>query len=132
MSLQIENQLTQYNHFIFFIEEDEYLEIRKTRVFQLLRSRSRYIIREHDHILFALKSEKGKKSIIAEYEATTVETIEKGAKIGLEPIYNAPKHQGLKMSDLITLSLNESLNFNKSVIKLSKKDFTFLSKKLTQ
>lgn len=124
--------LSSGNHFIFFIEEDEYEDLRKNRVFRLYRNRSRYKIRDQDRILFGLKSESGNKSIIAEYESVGVEPIGKGTKISLEPIYNAPKHQGLKMSDLVTLSLNESLNFNKSVLKLSSKDFHFLSKKLTQ
>lgn len=106
--------------------------MRKNRIFRLYRTRSRYKIRDTDHILFGLKSESGNKSIIAEYESTGIEIIGKGTKISLEPIYNSPKHQGLKMNDLITLSLSESIDFNKSVIKLSKKDFVFLSKKLTQ
>lgn len=124
--------MSKYNHFIFFIEEDEYNEIRKNRIFRLYRSRSRYKIQEQDHILLGIKSDQESKSIIAEYEAVTIEAISKGTKIGLEPIYNAPKHQGLKINDLIMLSLNHSLNFEKSIIKLSAKDFYFLSKKLTQ
>ncbi|MCE7735053.1 MAG: hypothetical protein GPJ54_09260 [Candidatus Heimdallarchaeota archaeon] len=124
--------MTRNNHFIFFIEEDEYEGLRKDRIFRLLRSRSRYKIKDHDYILFGLKSKEGNKSIIAEYETVSTETIGNGTKIMLEPIYNAPKHQGLKMNDLVTLTLSESLNFNKSVIKLSKKDFVFLSERLTR
>lgn len=124
--------MSDYNNFIFFINDDEYEELRKNRVFNLFRTRSRYKIKQHDHILFGTKSENGDKSIIAEYEVMSAESIGKGTKIAFEPIYNAPKHQGLKIKNLHTLSMSKTLNFDKSVIKLSQKDFLFLSSKLSQ
>ncbi|OLS19322.1 MAG: hypothetical protein HeimC2_41580 [Candidatus Heimdallarchaeota archaeon LC_2] len=124
--------LSDYNNFIFFIKDDEYEELRKTRLFKLFRSRSRYNISQHDHILFGTKAENGEKAIIAEYEVVSTEKIGKGTKISFEPIYNAPKHQGLKLKDLLTLSMSKSLNLEKSVVKLSEKDFIFLSRKLSQ
>ncbi len=129
------------NFFLFILKESDFRKLRYTKI---LRKRGENIktyveVNERDQILIAIRKKfRSDRSIIAEYEIDKRIETEKQIALTFEPIYEAPPHNLVKLDDMLFLRLNtingielwkEAMRF--PIIKLTEKDFVFLSKKLT-
>ena len=119
-------------HFIFFIQESEYDTIKSDRCFKLMTKRSKYKINADDQILIALQKGENEKRVVAEYEATAVTNIDKGIQIEMEPIYQAPPTNGLRIDDFIKLSMKTELKEGKAVIEVTESEFVLMASRLVR
>ena len=119
-------------HFIFFIQDSEYDTIKSDRCFNLSTRRSKYKIGADDQILIALQKGENEKRVVAEYEATAVKKIDKGILIEMEPIYQAPPKNGLRIDDFIKLSIKTELKEGKAVIEVTESEFIMMASRLVR
>ncbi|MDH5402047.1 MAG: hypothetical protein OEZ01_08885 [Candidatus Heimdallarchaeota archaeon] len=125
--------------YMFIVEEESYQELKKLRELRVNGDQAEKFqrIEISDHALIAIRKNEF-ITIVAEYEIDQCRVGPKIVYLHLEPIYNAPIHNGLKFNSVIYSTLTTFENpemwtrkIRDPLVKMDESDFKILVKKLT-
>ncbi len=134
-------KVSKPNFYMIILKEHDYNKLRKTRLLRKRGENLKYYggIKTNDQILIVIKDGKNRSSILAEYEITDRSNTSKQILLNFEPIYHAPRHNGIVLNELMLLKLNTYQNIEEwrkalknPMINLTEADFKKLSRRLAQ